>query len=266
MTSILTRRKNEASQRRERFLEEARSHLGYRPRPGGLSDFGQTVGYSGHDIPWDGAFVDVVARAAEVLLPACVNTSSGLAELVYSRRVVSIPRPGDIVFYSFPATGMDLWSQPHVGIVTGVIGDFRLTGRFTAIEAQTGSGLPKDTTAQTGVFERVRWRREVIAFARPNFKRRPAIGPKNVQTGSLLVRINRVRPGRGSADVQTVQLALTQVAGLEGHEYGLFDGPTRDAYARWQRMIGRVGSDATGDPDPGSLARLGRETGLFEIK
>ncbi len=256
-------RMTEARQRRDRFLEEARSHLGYRTRPGGLSDFGQTVGYSGHDIPWAGAFIDVVARTAEVSIPACVNTTSGLAELVHSRRVVSTPRPGDLVFYSFPTLG--LWGQPHVGIVTGLGEDFVQTGRFTAIEAQTGSGLPKDIADRSGVFERTRWRYEVIAFARPDFRRRPGIGA-NMQTDSILVRLNRLRPGKGSADVQTVQVALMQVAGLGRHEVGVLDGPTRDAYARWQRMIGRVGPDADGKPDPGSLARLGRITGLFEVK
>ena len=87
-----------------------------------------------------------------------------------------------------------------------------------------------------------------------------------MQTDKVFVRLNRVRPGKKSADVQTVQLALTSVAGLKSHEPGIFDRPTQDAYARWQRRIGRVGSDAIGTPDPGSLERLGRETGLFVIR
>ena len=256
-------RRTEARARRERLLEEARSHLGYRTRPGGLSDFGQIVGYNGHDIPWAGAFIDVIARAAEVSIPACVNTTSGLAELASSGRVVSTPAAGDLVFYSFPTLG--LWGQPHVGIVTGTVDDFRLTGRFSAIEGQTGSGLPKDIADRSGVFERTRWRHEVIAFARPDFQSRQGIAPKNVQTGRVSIQLSRLGPRKKSSDMQTVQLALTIAAGLQSYSPGVLDNPTRDALARWQRIIGRVGPDATGDLDPGSLGRLGRETGLFDI-
>ena len=253
-------RRTEATERRARFLEEARSHLGYKTRPGGLSDFAQTVGYAGHDIPWDGAFIDVVARNAGVVMPACVQTGSGLAEFVADGRIRFLPAPGDIVFFSFPATGM--WGQPHAGIVTAA--DVQ-TDYFSAIEAQVSSGLPRASADRIGIFERTRWLHEVIAFARPDFKVRPGREPI-MQTDSVFVRLNRVRPGSKSRDVQTVQLALTSVAGLRSHEVGIFDRATQDAYARWQRRIGRVGSDAIGTPDQGSLERLGRETGLFKVR
>lgn len=259
-------RRTEAAERRARFLEEARSHLGYKTRPGGVSDFGQTVGYAGHDIPWDGAFIDVIARNAGVVIPACVQTGSGLAEFAMSRRVRLTPAPGDIVFFSFPATGM--WGQPHVGIVTdpGLGGGLDMqTGYFRTIEAQVSSGLPRASADRVGIFERTRWVHEVIAFARPDFKARPGRRAE-MQTGKVSVRLNRVRPGSRARDVQTVQLALTYVAGLRSHEPGIFDRPTQDAYARWERQIGRVGSDAIGTPDQGSLERLGRETGLFSVR
>ena len=256
-------RRTAALQRRDRFIAEAEKYLGYKPRPGGLSDFGARVGYNGHDIPWSGAFIDVVAREAEISMPACVYTPSGLAEFIYSRRWRETPQVGDVVFYSFPTAGQ--FGMPHVGIVTGLVGDFVQTGRFIAIEAQVNSGLPKDDADRLGIFERRRWRYETLGFARPDFKTRP--GKENsVQTGSLLVRFNRVRPGHGTPDIETMQLALVQVAGLRDYEPRVLDRPTRDALARWQRIIGRVGRDASGTPDPSSLERLGRETGLFELE
>lgn len=261
-------KKTRATETRDRLIAEARSHLGYRTRPGGVSDFGATVGYSSHDIPWDGAFIDVVARSAGASIPACVNTLSGLAEFQYSGRLYSTPEIGDIVFYSFSVRSENPWGQPHVGIVTGLVGDFVQTGRFVAIEAQTGSGLVRDIADRNGIFERVRWRYETIGFGRPNYgarKPRPGIGP-NLQTDNLFVRISRVRPGKRNADVQTVQAALALVADLRDYEPGVYCPSTRDALARWQRMIGRVGSDASGEPDFLSLERLGRESGLFEMR
>ena len=261
---MILNRRTAALQQRDRFIAEATKHLGYRTRPGGLSDFGARVGYNGHDIPWSGAFIDVVARDSGTFIPACVYTPSGLAEFIYSRRWRETPQVGDVVFYSFPTAGA--FGMPHVGIVSGLVGDFMQTGYFLAIEGQVSSGLPRDDADRLGVFERRRWKHEVLGFARPDFREpRPGKGPK-MQTGSLLVRFNRVRPGRGSSDIETVQLALTQVAGLKNHEPRVLDRPTRDAFARWQRMIGRVGSDASGVPDPSSLERLGRDTGLFELK
>ena len=148
---------------RDRFLEEARSHLGYKTRPSGLSDFAAQTGYSGHAIPWSGSFVDVVARSAGLIIPSCVYSPSGLAEFVAGERIVSQPAPGDVVFYSFPT--LEQFGMPHVGIVARAE-EFMQTGRFVAIEAQVASGLPRASTDRSGVFERVRSRHDVIAFAR----------------------------------------------------------------------------------------------------
>lgn len=256
-------RRTQETELRDRFLEEARSHLGYRTRPGGLSEFGVQTGYQGHDIPWDGSFVDVVARAAGVSIPACVYTPSGLAEFIYSRRVGFQPAPGDIVFYSFPTA--ERFGAPHCGIVTGLGADFVQTGRFFAIEGQTSSGLGRDSADRLGVYERSRWIHETIAFGRPDFKARPG-REAGVQTGNVFVRLARVRSGRRNADIERIQDALVLVAGLKAYTRGSWDQATRDAYARWQRMIGFVGDDASGLPEPSSLTRLGRESGVFEVR
>ena len=228
------------------------------------------TGYKGHAIPWSGSFIDVVARTSDVVLPSCVYTPSGLGEFMHSRRTVATPEPGDIVFYVFPTT--DQFSMPHCGIVSNV-DDFVQTGEFLAIEAQVTSGLPRGSQSADGIYERRRWRYDVLAFARPNFaaaaknKHRPGMETENAD-GLPFVRLSRVRPGKKGSDVQTVQVALEIVAGLtrEEYTYGLFDDATQRAYSRWQRQIGYVHPDSTGVPDPGSLRTLGARAKMFRVE
>lgn len=242
------------------FLETASSHLGYRARPGGLSDFGKTVGYLGHDIPWSGAFVDVVAREAGVTMPACVYSPSGLGEFAQMRRLKFRPRPGDIAFFTF-ATDKD-FGTPHVGIVTDTT-MIRETDRFSCIEAQINPGLPKAHKEHDGVFLRERWLGDTIGFGRPNFKARPAIGSAQGETDTFLIDPSSVRPGRRNKDIETVQYALSSMCSLRLHKLGTWDKPTQEAFARYQRMIGIVGSAADGIPTPEAIGRLGRDTGIF---
>ena len=240
---------------RDRFLEAARSHLGYKTRPSGLSDFAAQTGYSGHAIPWSGSFVDVVARDSGLIIPSCVYTPSGLGEFVADGRVVTRPEPGDLVFYVFPTA--EQFGMPHVGIVSDV-DRYVETGAFKAIEAQVASGLPKASTDRTGIFERVRWRSEVLVFARPDFKLRPAKEPKMQTDGLATIRERDVRPGKKNSSVQTVQEALVALGLLSSSQVtGEYDPGTQRAYARWQRRIGYVHPDCDGVPDPRSLEALG---------
>lgn len=256
-------KKNKPDPNKDRFLETARSHLGYKTRPSGLSEFANRTGYFGDNIPWSGAFIDCVARDSEIFLPACVYTPSGLAEFIADGRLVQSPEPGDLVFYSFPTTVQ--FGMPHVGIVAWAE-EFMQTGMFRAIEAQINSGLPKASADRNGIFERVRWRHEVIAFVRPDFSRRPAKAANKAQTGNVLIKLQSVRPGRQNSAVQTVQDALLRFCDLRNHNPGEFDAATQQAYARWQRQIGFVYPDCTGVPDHASLRVLGEFSGLFEVK
>jgi hypothetical protein len=244
---------------RDRFLETARVHLGYRAQPGMMSYYGGTVGYQG--LPWDGAFIDVVAREAGVPLTACVYSPTALAEFVSQRRLQLKPRPGDIVFYTF-STGED-FGMPHVGIVTDVTGWEKFSA-FKAIEAQVSSGLAKGGSTNDGVFERTRYRHEVIGFGRPDFRVRPAKELPEAD-GRPGVKLSQLRPGKRYASIERVQLALGVKCGLRNAARGTWDGQTASAYARWQRMIGYTGKDVTGIPDSDSLERLGRETGYFRV-
>lgn len=240
------------------FIKCAESHLGYTARPGLLSHFGATVGYDG--LPWAGAFVDVVAREAGLGLPACVYTPSGLAEFISRRAWRPDPKPGDVAFFSFSVDG--LFNMPHVGIVTGT-DEWRRTGRFETIEAQVESGLPKGSKLNDGVYRRVRWSSDVLGFGRPNFRQRRT---KENQVSGPAIRLTHVNGKKPNRATETVQLALAVKVGLRNYRAGVLDSQTRAAYARWQRVIGYTGLDASGIPELHSLQRLGRDTGLFSAE
>ena len=246
---------------RETFLLEAQSHLGTRVRTGILSPFAQRVGYAGHDLPWSGAFIDCIARDAGLAVPSCVQTAAGLSEFIRDRRLTERPRPGDIVFYAWPTAAN--FGMPHVGIVLETH-RYRSAGIFTAIEAQISSGLPKASKDRDGVFLRARERNDVLAFVRPEFKHRPAIG--ELPETAAKISIRAIRPSsKPNLDTEALQRALALKCNLEGYIPGIFDEKTKRALARWMRSIGFVGDDSEAGPELNSLERLGRETGLFQI-
>lgn len=258
----------------EAFIAEAERWLGHRCRLGAPSEFGRRVGYAGIDHPWDGAFLDCVGFDAGLTgLPSLTGTVAGLAELLKSGRAVSVPRRGDIVFFAFPVTGH--FTGPHVGVVADG-SRFSTHGEFDALEAQVASPLPRGPKDADGIYVRRRNVHDVLAFVRPDLKRRPATAEK-MQTGPKinLAHLRATRPNEATGLVQKALLAVLSHAGMgkafraDGHA-GLsvtkrWDGPTRRAFARYQRSIGFVGPDADGELDPRALRRLGEDSGLFSI-
>lgn len=234
------------------FVRAALRYIDYKPRPGGLTDFGRRVGYNGHEIPWSGAFVDCVARDVDLAIPACVYSPSGLAEFIHSRRWRSDPKPGDVVFYTFATKQTDPFGMPHVGIVTDAR-DWKRSKTFVAIEAQVDGSVKLVT----------RGKYDTLGFGRPNFKARP--GRQRVQTAAFLTNPLAIKPGARGRDVLNVQLALEKVVDLGTREPAVFCARTQRAFARWQRLIGFVGADANGIPTPASLERLGTVSGIFSI-
>ncbi|GAA0704319.1 hypothetical protein GCM10010193_69270 [Kitasatospora atroaurantiaca] len=89
---------------------------------------------------------------------------------------------------------------------------------------------------------------------------------------SHVVKAARVDPpapqGAGvfPGDVKPVEQALAARGLLDpGFVDGSFGTLTLNAYSRLQQSFGFSGSDADGIPGAGSLARLGRESGLFSV-
>jgi hypothetical protein len=130
------------------------------------------------------------------------------------------------------------------------------------------SGLPKSDPSLRGVFRRIRSGHEIIAFARPDFKKKGQPGARKLETDQRagLTLIN-IRPGRRNKSIGLVQVALMKVTGSLGKiTVDMFDGQTQHAYARWQRQIGYANDRATGIPDAISLQLLGEITGVFKLQ
>lgn len=238
-------------------LEVATAWLGYVPI-NGRAEFAERVGYPAS--PWAGAFVDCVFHDAGLVIPSCTYPASGLAEFLRLGRVVKNPQPGDIVFFSFAT--VDMFGSPHVGLVADVR-EWETTGLVGTIEGDVSSGLAKSDPSLRGVFRRVRSGHEILAFARVQ----PALEKTKIETGQPVPVIDprRVQPGRRNKDIGLVQLALSKVTGLRIQVPDLYDGSTQHAYARWQRITGRVGTDASGIPDRASLQLLGDLTRKFKL-
>lgn len=242
---------------RTKLIDEARAACGYRALPGLGSTYGQASGYPSQ--PWDGSFVTVTARNVGLDIPA-TQTATALTQFTTARRMYANPKPGDIVFFAFSVNGQ--FGQPHVGIVTDT-SQWRSHGKFSAVEAQVSSGLPKSSNSDNGVFERVRYSTDVIGFGRPKFRvsenRR-----RNSETTQVAVR--NIGYGKSNRWIEVVQSALATQVPLTGAVRGKFDNQTRSAYSCFQRQIGKVGTDANGVPDEESLQLLAERSGLFTLK
>lgn len=247
--------------------------------------FGERVGYQ--SLPWAGAFIDVVAREAGLNLPSFTYSPAALAEFIRSGRIVIKPRPGDIAIFNFASTAASAFSSPHCGIVTDVR-ELRTNGTFVTIEGDTfGSGQFQD---KNGVYQRIRHLTDVVLFCRPEefdrnaaariiqllikFRKKLTGGApgklelaqlKEAATNNETVRSKMLRGNTRNKSIELVQLALSQVTDIQGAERGKWDSSTAAAFARFQRNIGRVGSDAQGIPDTATLNRLSKETGLFKL-
>jgi hypothetical protein len=243
-------------------IKTAEAWLGYVTGLNGRTPFGERSSY---DLNWAGSFIDAVFHDAGMRIPSCVYSSSGLAEFIKQGRVKDKPQPGDIVFFAFP-TG-DNFGVSHVGLVADT-SRWKTDGLVGTIEAQVNSGLPKSDPSLRGVFRRIRSGHEIIAFARPDFKKKGQPGARKLETDQRagLTLIN-IRPGRRNKSIGLVQVALMKVTGSLGKiTVDMFDGQTQHAYARWQRQIGYANDRATGIPDAISLQLLGEITGVFKLQ
>jgi hypothetical protein len=256
---------------RDLFLQEAESYIGYTAPAGQPDMFSIAIGRPG--VLWNGAFVDYIMIRSKIFSSCSyLLTNVALAEAIRSNRVHVRPRPGDIVFIESPTDPSQMpFNQPHVGIVTDVSA-WDTHGMFQCIEGQTASGMPKGTQLRNGVFKRNRYKYEVIAFVRPNFKRdinELAEAASHPDPGKLLtktvVKSSIIRPGVKHKSILLIQTALSQVNGLKSFNRGEWDHKTAASFANFQRRLGYVGTAASGTPDVNSLRRLGEITNLFQV-
>lgn len=239
-----------------RALATASRQLGYVSQANRNSIYGQKVGLPNQT--WNGAFLDVVFHesTASLDVPTFAYTPSALAYFIEKNRIFRKPQKGDIVFYTFPTE--DSLSQPHVGIVTDVSA-WKVNGSFKAIEGQVDSGLPRGNHDKDGVYERIRYSTDVLAFARPQLARSSDMKLNFQYTtdraSEYTAKVNSSITNQPFEEVAEIQMALSAKVGLRNARRGVFDAHTRSAYAKWQRFLG-YGNRATGQPDAPSLDQL----------
>ena len=279
------RRSPETATAAQLLMKVAKQYLGYQADLGGRNTFGERVGYNAQ--PWSGAFVDVCAREAGLKIPAFVYTPSALAEFIRSGNFSREARPGSVAIYNFSSNvghAADAFGMPHCGIVVDDR-EFSETGRFIAVEGNTVGSTAYEQ--KDGVYQKVRSINEVLIFCHPVRAGRQTFnewlmkfldgGRTKVESSELKfideaarnpqqLKLDReIRPGDRNKKIEIIQLALATVTDIRGVQPGKWDPVTAAACARYQRMIGYVGKDANGLPDVNTLARLAKDTGLFEL-
>lgn len=254
------------------LAEAASAYVGYTCRQGNSSIFGPA------GQPWDGSFIDYIAQELEITgLPKHWHSSAALAFYIKSGRIFKTPARGDIVFYTSTVDGG--LEAPHVGIVSDV-SSWKKHSTLKAIEANVSSGLPRGSQENNGVYERLRFSSDVLAFARPNFSYKKSRHLELIGSGSKPT-LHIVRPShlircqdRKSAmtaspgvrkSVELIQIALGThpAVMLNNADRGIFNPKTRAALAAFQRYIGYI--NPTGEPDLRTLQELAGACGLFDV-
>lgn len=242
----------------ERFITQALSYNGYTAKPNRDNIFGERLNLNGQ--PWDGIFIDSVAREVGLALPSHAYPPVALADYLGRSFFHARPRRGDIVFFQM-STVSDFGS-PHIGIVTDA-SRWDTDGVIETVEGMTASGLKRQAQIPDGVYVRTRHRLDIIGFGRPRWE---TASVKTASVNAPTVSPAQVRIGLRHTSVTVVQLALATVTGIRGLPRGHFDERTRIAYAKFQRSIGYPASMATGEPDYPTLKRLSDVTGFFHAK
>jgi hypothetical protein len=159
-----------------KFIEVAKAELGYIEGP---QD--NETKYQKPKQAWCGAFVNWVAKQAEVKIPNCTYTPAGatgfMDKKAWTLAEQADPKPGDIVFFDFPGDALDRIS--HVGIVITNNGD----GTVTTIEGNTAPDKKGDQRNGGEVCQKVRAYKKknrgkvkpslpvfIVGFGRPKFK------------------------------------------------------------------------------------------------
>jgi hypothetical protein len=117
-------------------------------------------------------------------------------------------------------------------------------------------------TAAAAIFQLTAWVRKKFSAA----ERIELAQLEEAAAQLLTVDVKKLITGTKNKHVTAVQLALSQVTDISGAEEGKWDAATASAFARFQRTIGRVGSQANGKPEVTTLQRLAAVTKLFAIE
>ena len=267
------------------IAEAASAYTGYTARDVN-NTFAISTGFTG-GFQWDGSFIDRVfqdAKAASVL-PSHVNTATALAFYIQNGYLHRNPKPGDLVFYSFPTASQTVSFDPyHVGVVTDT-SKWKTAHSFRAVEAQVNSGLPKAASEDNGVYERTRFATDVAAFVRIPNRLLQTVTPVSTQDQGLpasaaatsnirTAHFDRCVPGKAQTakpefrkSVELVQIALAAHPGvrLQNADRGVYDRQTRSAIAAFQRLQGFPAAECTGQANVKTLEALGKMFDSFHV-
>jgi hypothetical protein len=243
----------------DRFVTQALSYNGYVAREGRDNIFGERLGTNG--LPWDGMFIDVVAREVGLPLPVMSQTPVALSQFIKNGRLYNRPQRGDIIF--FETSTVSDYGVPHVGIV--IDGSrWETDGLVETVEGMTASPIQRQANGNNGVYQRMRFSYEVLGFGRPFNPTARVV--KSTDSTVPEINVGQLRAGSKNKFVPLVQLALSMVVDAKHFDKGHFDPKTKYAYARFQRTLGYAQSRATGEVDFESLRILGEMTNLFTAK
>jgi peptidoglycan hydrolase-like protein with peptidoglycan-binding domain len=184
-----------------------------------------------------------------------------------SGRLHTKPKPGDVVFFTFPTDGeTGPYNQMHVGIVTGSE-NFLRDGSFKVIEGQIDPGLPRTSNrVKNGVHVRTRYATDVVGFGRPALKPKSLTDELSSELPTKpVIKASIMKPGLKHRTVLVLQQELRSEKLFTGTYTGILDARTMAAVASFQRTIGYVGSQASGVPDMQTLQRLAQQRQTFNV-
>lgn len=160
----------------DNFLHIAGAEVGYIEGPAD-----NETKYQKAKQPWCGAFVNWCAKQVGLKIPDCTYTPAGAKAFAdagaWTLVAEATPAPGDIVFFDFPADGIDRIS--HIGIVESV----NANGTLTCIEGNTAPDTKGDQRNGGMVARKIRAYKKnnrgklkpslpvfIVGFGRPKFK------------------------------------------------------------------------------------------------
>jgi len=244
---------------RERIIEEAKRHVGYRAQPERRSAFTDGTRHTGK--AWNGLFIQRVLRDAFGTEPevSFASTVTALGFYMRTNRVYTrTVRPGDVVFFNFATDPTRWYEQPHVGVVIEV----RPNGSFRTVEGETGPGVPQGSQLIDGVFIRDRQPSDILGTVRPEARTVNAASAKDPT--KLRLSYFESNGKTVARAVETVQLALHKMNGAFTFNRGKRDGVFKSALGLYSRESGTV--ESRGEISPAVLKRLADETGTFEVE
>jgi hypothetical protein len=145
-----------------KVLEIARKEIGYIEGKGNNNKYGKEL--NENNVSWCALFVlyCLIHAGMDVYKPLTLKYSycpAWWAAFKIQKLNVTVPKSGDIVFYSWDGSGI----AEHVGLVDTVLPN----GNIIAIEGNTA---PTGTGSQSngdGVYRKTREKRFIVGFGRP---------------------------------------------------------------------------------------------------